>query len=90
MLSHEVIACFAATGEQLAKRAAAKFDVSGRMSSALSAVRTKMGAVGGPKSAGRITGAPSVHAPSAQGVPQVHAESTPRLAFPQMAKPPRV
>lgn len=71
-------------------KCAAQISAANRMSSALSAVRTNMGGVGGPNSAGRVAGAPSLHAPSAQGVPQVHAENAPRLGFPQIAKPPRL
>lgn len=89
MIDWDTIDTFDAIGRLMAKHAA-EISAANRMSSALSAVRTNMGAVGGPKSAGRVVGAPSLHAPSAQGVPRIHAEPAPKLGFPQISKPPRM
>lgn len=87
MLSEEIIALYAEVGRRMAKHAAV-VSAANRMSSAMGAVRTRLGALGGPKSAGRIPGAPTLHAPSAQGVIAPHAESAPNLGFPTVPKPP--
>jgi hypothetical protein len=89
MLTEETIELYAEVGRRMAKQAEVQqVGASNRMSAALDAVRTKMGATGGPKSTGRIPGAPSLHAPTAQGVQQPHAERAPNLGFPSVPKPP--
>lgn len=88
MISDEIIELYAEVGRNMAKQAAMNFSASNRMSSALSAVRTKMGAIGGPKSTGRIPGAPTLQTPSIQGVTQPRAEKAPSLGFPSVPKPP--
>ena len=87
MLSDEVIELYSEVGRRMAKHAA-NLSASNRMSSALSTVRTKQGAIGGAGSVGKIPGAPSLHAPSAQGIIQPRAEQAPNLAFPSVPKPP--
>jgi len=87
MLSEEVIEFYSEVGRRMAKHAAS-LSASNRMSQSLDAVRTRLGAIGGPKSVGRIPGAPSLHAPSAQGIIQPRAEQAPNLAFPSVPKPP--
>ena len=79
----EIMVLFDEAGRGLAKQA---FSASNRMSSALSAVRTRLGAFGGPRSAGRIAGAPAVHTPSMMGVPRVGPTTSPSLGFPTVPK----
>lgn len=87
MITDEIIAFYEDAGRCMAKHAA-NVSAANRMSAALDAVRTKQGAIGGPRSIGKVPGAPSLHAPSAQGVIQPRAESAPSLGFPSVPKPP--
>ena len=89
MPSEDTIALYAEVGRRMAKQAAVmNVSAANRMSSAMDAVRTKMGATGGAKSTGRIPGAPTLHAPSAQGVERANPERAPNLGFPSVPKPP--
>lgn len=87
-LSEETVELYAEVGRRMAKQAAGRLGAADRMSAALNAVRSRLGGLGGPKSTGRVPGAPSLHAPSAQGIQAPHAERPPNLGFPSVPKPP--